>query len=861
MTPFRGPARAAVGAIVLGAILCGGIVLLPTSASAPLAGPPSGGSSGSSTSALAVALASPGSSVLNESTLVLSNNSLVPGDYVATSAGLPSLETYVPLTDEVYVESFYSGVLDVLSGATDRVVATVTTGAYPNTLAYDPVTNAVFFGLQTYDEVSLVNASSNLIERTVGLGFEPLAMAADPANGNLFVTGWNSTGTAFVAVLSGSSGVVLTTFSFGASRFPIAGPNGIAYDPANGIFYIPSIVGGAIGTRGNITLVNAANESVVGNLSLRFDPSSILYAPSNGMLYLGNSSGADLREINPATGKAVRSDVLPSLPEVLAYDPTSHDLLVTETGNVSVVSTATNSVVATFPVSRTVSGLTVDPRDNAVFVSDYTTNSVSVYNATTDAAVATALLGTSPYNIAFDSANGNFYIGDLESSQLVVVSGKTNRVVGTVALGATPYGIAYDPQTADLYVDDYYAGNVSVVNGASNTVVGYLPAGVEPWGIAYDAADHDLYVTNPGSDNITVLDPITGAVVTSVNLTTAPGAIAYDPVSKDLFVGEYDVGNVSVLNGRTNALVRNATTGSEVYTVAVDPVNGWAYVGNYGSDNVTILSSTGKELGLSVSVGADVFGSVYDPANGEVFVVSFGSDLVTAINGTSGLTVGGYPTGTGPVAVGVDSRTGMVAVSNYDSDSLTLLSPTFRVATYNVTFREKGLPAATSWSVTLDGQGRTSSTRTIVDMATNGTQLPYSIAPVSGYVVTPEFGTVHVNGHSVTVTIQFALAATEYAVTFKEVGLPSGTTWSVTLNGVTNFTTGTSLTFEETNGTYAFQIGAVAGFTSNSSGNVTVAGHSVTVSITFSMTTYAVHLRVNGRPAPDGSGPTGRANH
>ncbi len=786
-------------------------------------------------------------SVLNESTLVLSNDTLVPGDFVATSADLPSLETYDPLTNEVFVESFYGGAIDVISGASDQVVATIATGAYPNTLAWDPVGNNLYFGLQTYDEVSLVNASTDLIERTVGIGIEPLAMAADPVSGDLFVTGTNSTGTAFVAVLNGSSGVLQSTFSLGAGRFPVAGPNGIEYDPENGAFYIPSVPTGVPGaTRGNLTVVNAARAAVVSNLSLSFEPSSVLYVPANGDLYLGNQSGDDLSVFVPSAGRVVGSIALPNTPSMLAYDPVDHEIFVGIEGNVSVVGVASGAVVHTFPVDRNPSGLAYDPMSRNVYVADYVWNNVSVVNATSYRVVGAALLGASPYNMAYDSANGDLYIGDLLSSQLIVVNGSTNRVVGHVPLDTTPYGIAYDPQTKDLYVDDYYTGNVSIVDPAKASIVGYLPAGTETWGIAYDADDHDLYVTNPGSDNITVLDPLTRSVVTSLNFTTPPGAIAYDPHSKVLFVGEYNTGNVSVLNAKTNALIRNSTSGSEVYTIAVDPGTGDAFVGNYASDNVTILGPKGQELDRSVSAGVGVFGSAYDPADGDVYVVSFYSDLVTVINSTSGMGVGGYTVGTGPVAVAADPGTGTVFVANYDSDSLTLLSPTFRVSTYNVTFEASGLTTGTPWSVRLDGVGRSSTSANLSYEEPNGSLQPYSIGEVPGFSVAPEFGTVTIAGGSIVVVVVFTPLPPEYSVTFRESGLPPGTVWSVTLGADTLFTNGTSLAFRAANGTYAYSVALVSGSHTKDTGNLTVNGAAVKRTVKFSATTYVVEFSETG---------------
>ncbi|MGA8275518.1 MAG: YncE family protein [Thermoplasmata archaeon] len=751
-------------------------------------------------------------SVLNESTLILFNNSIQPGDFLSAGSDLPSLEVFDPQTDEVFVEGFSSGIMDVVSGQSNEVVATIDAGEHADALAYDSQNNNIYFGLQTADLVGTVNASTDLLQGTVHIGFEPGAMAADPVTGNLFVTGWNSTGTAYVAVISGANGTVLTTFPLGSGRFPLAGPNGIAYDPVSGNFYIPSIVSGLPqGTRGNLTVVNGSAPAVLTNLSLTFNPDSILYVPSTGNFYLGNESGDNLSIFNPTSVSVVGVVALPNTPSLLASAAPQQQVYVGIDGNVSVVSTRTNLVVSTFPVTRQPTGLAYDPLANDLFISDYVGNNVSVVNATSYQVVTSILLGASPYNMAFDSSNGDLYVADLLSSQLIVVNGTTDRVTGFVPLGTTPYGVAYDPATQDLYVDDYYAGNVSVVSTVTNSVIGYLPAGVEPWGIAYDGANHDIYVTNPGSDNITILDPLDGTVAGSINLTTPPGAIAYDPVSSRLFVGDYDAGNVSVFNATTNVFLRNATVGSDPYHISVDPGTGDAFVGNYESNNVTELGPKGQELGSNITAGVGVFGSTYNPRDGNLYVVSFSSDLVTVINASSGSVIGGYQVGNGPVAAATDAASGTVFVANYDSGSLTLLSPTRLVQSYNVTFTETGLPVNSSWSVRLDGVGRSSTTDTIGYAETNGSSQPYSVGVVHGYVATPEFGLAVVSGTAVTIPIVFrALGGpTEYTVTFTESGLPSGSTWGVDFNGTTTGSSTSSIVFSALNGTgYSYRVTA-----------------------------------------------------
>ena len=144
--------------------------------------------------------------------------------------------------------------------------------------------------------------------------------------------------------------------------------------------------------------------------------------------------------------------------------------------------------------------------------------------------------------------------------------------------------------------------------------------------------------------------------------------------------------------------------------------------------------------------------------------------------------------------------------------------PIFSPMTYTVTFAETGLPSGINWTVTVNG---VSMRLTINAASINGlmwTGLPngtytYSIAAVSGWhqITIADSGSVAVSGASVT---EPTLAYTQvtYSVTFATGGLPSGTTWSVTLNGVTTSNTSSTIAFVEPNGTYSYAISDVQGW-------------------------------------------------
>jgi len=73
-----------------------------------------------------------------------------------------------------------------------------------------------------------------------------------------------------------------------------------------------------------------------------------------------------------------------------------------------------------------------------------------------------------------------------------------------------------------------------------------------------------------------------------------------------------------------------------------------------------------------------------------------------------------------------------------------------------------------------------------------------------------------------------------YLVTFTESGLPSGTSWSITLNGTTKSSTTNTITFSVPNGTYSYVVESVSGYTASpSSGTITVNGANIEKAVTF----------------------------
>lgn len=159
---------------------------------------------------------------------------------------------------------------------------------------------------------------------------------------------------------------------------------------------------------------------------------------------------------------------------------------------------------------------------------------------------------------------------------------------------------------------------------------------------------------------------------------------------------------------------------------------------------------------------------------------------------------------------------------------------------YPVTFSAAPLPPKAIWWVDINGSMLTSFVPSIfVGYLPNGSYPFFVGAAVAAPCVTigaiPDSGSLNVSGAPANETIYFfENGPYSYAITFEESGLPSGTNWTVTLNGTGQTSNATSLFFHGCGGWYAFVIGAVSGYISNvTSGRVTVAGNDVTVSVAF----------------------------
>jgi len=211
---------------------------------------------------------------------------------------------------------------------------------------------------------------------------------------------------------------------------------------------------------------------------------------------------------------------------------------------------------------------------------------------------------------------------------------------------------------------------------------------------------------------------------------------------------------------------------------------------------------------------------------------------------TNGTYAASYKPPTGLVAPGPTSSV-LVA-----GPTTVLVPLTASANAFALKFTQTGLGGGLTWSVNIGNFTVTSTGASLAFELSNG-NYNWSVPAISGWVVTPPNGTAKVSGSS-TAAVALVFKQYTYTVTFAESGLPSGTSWYVTVPTEQINTTSTSVTLaiQLPNGTFQYTVSQPAGYEALPAaiGNVTVAANATTVSIVYVLV-FAVTFTESGLPS------------
>jgi YVTN family beta-propeller protein len=270
----------------------------------------------------------------------------------------------------------------------------------------------------------------------------------------------------------------------------------------------------------------------------------------------------------------------------------------------SLAAFAPSARAASVAVGTAPAGMALNPTTGLLYVANAGDGAMSVVSTGTNTVVATVSfiptvsLGGSPapVGVGVDVSSNLVFVAESGAKQIAIIDGATNLIRGTVPADPGPWGVAVNQRTNTVYVTTL-AGSVTVLDGTSGalrTVVRDVRL-ARPLGLAVNEATNQVFIASRDSNSVAVLDGETNAVVAAMPAGSMPAAVAFDPTTGAIYVANAGANTLTVFNPPQNALVATRTTGNGPVAVAVDPTNGTVYAAA-ADGTVTELDSVGNTV-------------------------------------------------------------------------------------------------------------------------------------------------------------------------------------------------------------------------------------------------------------------------
>lgn len=277
--------------------------------------------------------------------------------------------------------------------------------------------------------------------------------------------------------------------------------------------------------------------------------------------------------------------------------------------DVTVIDTASNTVVATIAVGSDPDGVAVSPDGKRVYVSNFGSHNVSVIDTERQAVAATISVGRGPVGLAASRSDGSLLVTNREDDSVSIINPVTNRVTATVAVGKGPDAVAITADGARAYVTNSSStepGIVSVIDPARGREVERITVLRNPNRVALAPNGGTAYVTNYRSWNVSLIVTADHEVVDTIRVYRKPSGIAVNPNSAFVYiVGKH--GDVSVVDTALRYIVNGLAVPGRADGIGVTRTGATACVTNFDVDSVTVIDLTHETVVGTIGVGDQPF--------------------------------------------------------------------------------------------------------------------------------------------------------------------------------------------------------------------------------------------------------------
>lgn len=359
-------------------------------------------------------------------------------------------------------------------------------------------------------------------------------------------------------------------------------------------------------------------------------------------------------------------------------------------------SATAQKVVATVPTSSfSPTALAINTVTNKIYIVNQSGGTVDVLDGATNSIVATVPVSSSSSRLAVNESTNKVYVLDQFTGILSVIDGTTNTVTGTVNFGVRIGALAVNTVTNRIYVTTSRSAvnvitgqtvnTVSVIDGSTNAILADIPITLFANVLAVNTTTNKIYVGGQPLNNTPLVEVIDGSTNNILggafdqNSSSAVG-IAINKTFNTVYVATSS--SVLVLSGASNSFIPQFSLSSlrvfNATAVAVNEATNEAYFAVSPSSLSVIgeFSFFNAPTVNSLLVGDDPRDVAVNQATNRIYVPASSGNILTVVDGRDHSILTSLPTGIFPVAVAINPVTNRIYVLNQGDSTITVVDGT-----------------------------------------------------------------------------------------------------------------------------------------------------------------------------------------
>lgn len=293
------------------------------------------------------------------------------------------------------------------------------------------------------------------------------------------------------------------------------------------------------------------------------------------------------------------------------------------------------SAIAVFLVLRSVEA-------SRIYVTNYATPAIHVIDSATDSVVATLPTSRSYTSVDASPDGTRLFAVSPATSTLDCLSAATGTIIWSGSIGSSANAVAVSPLGDRVYVVTGSPTGISVFNtggpGAAVFVSDPRTGGLTDLAVSRDGGT--LYLSDFDSGVVWLVDTASFAFTPSPSIFGASTAVAPSPDGKRLFVVDANGPQLLEATADASTIIRSFPVGTDPVRLVLSPDGTRAYVTGSQSNTLTVVDLATGTAGSPVGLGAQPWGVAASMDGSRVYTCDLGvggaGTTVTAVAADTG---------------------------------------------------------------------------------------------------------------------------------------------------------------------------------------------------------------------------------